>query len=125
MDPVYFKVPRYEEETVRVENWNQPKFYEPFHYHEECQLTLILSGSGTAFMGNSMAEYSEGDLFFMGENLPHVLRSDLMTDPTGNYGVRAISVFFSLQTLSSIFKEIPEAKRSCQIAGGVIIWLAI
>lgn len=109
MDPVYFKVPKYNEESVRVESWNQPKFYEPFHYHEECQLTLILSGSGTVFMGNSMAEYSEGDLFFIGENLPHVLRSDLIADSTSSYGVRAISVFFSMQTLSSIFKEIPEA----------------
>ena len=111
MDPVYFKVPKYDEESVRVENWNQPKFYEPFHYHEECQLTLILSGSGTVFMGNSMAEYSEGDLFFIGENLPHVLRSDLMAESASNYGVRAISVFFSMQTLSSIFKEIPEASE--------------
>ena len=115
MDPVYFKVPRYEEESVRVEDWNQPKFYEPFHYHEECQLTLILSGSGTVFMGNSMAEYSEGHLFFIGENLPHVLRSDGIADSTSNYGVRAISVFFSMQKLSSIFSEIPEASEVAKL----------
>ena len=115
MDPVYFKVPRYEEESVRVEDWNQPKFYEPFHYHEECQLTLILSGSGTVFMGNSMAEYSEGDLFFIGENLPHVLRSDGIEDSSNNFGVRAISVFFSMQKLSSIFAEIPEASEVAKL----------
>ncbi len=109
MDPVYFKVPRQEEETVRVEFWNQPKFYEPFHYHEECQLTLILSGSGIAFMGTSLVDYHAGDLFFMGENLPHVLRSYQMGKSVSNYGVRAISVFFSMQTLQGIFKNIPEA----------------
>ena len=65
MDPVYFKVPRQDEETVRVEFWDLPRFYEPFHYHEECQLTLILLSSGTVFMGNSLAEYTEGDLFFI------------------------------------------------------------
>lgn len=108
MDPVYFKVPRQEEESVRVEHWNQPKFFEPFHYHEECQLTLILSGSGTVFMGSSMVEYNQGDLFFMGENLPHVLRSDGIGYAARNIGVRAISVFFSLQTLSVIFSELPE-----------------
>jgi AraC-like DNA-binding protein len=110
MDPVYFKVPRYEEESIRVENWDQPKFYEPFHYHEECQLTLILSGSGTVFMGNSMVEYSEGDLFFMGENLPHVLRSDKIWNSASRLGVRAISVFFSLKMISSISSEVPEAR---------------
>jgi AraC-like DNA-binding protein len=111
MDPVYFKVPRHEEESVRVENWDQPKFYEPFHYHEECQLTLILSGSGTAFLGNSMVEYSEGDLFFMGENLPHVLKSDQVWSSGSHLGVRAISVFFSLKTITSILNEVPEARE--------------
>ncbi|MCP4313168.1 MAG: AraC family transcriptional regulator [Bacteroidetes bacterium] len=115
MDPVYFKVPRYEEESIRVENWNQPKFYEPFHYHEECQLTLILYGSGTVFLGNSIAEYSEGDLFFIGENMPHVLRSDRMTDSKSDFEVRAISVFFSIQSLSSIFREIPEASEVAKL----------
>jgi len=111
MDPVYYKVPRYEEESVRVENWNQPKFYEPLHYHEECQLTLILSGSGTVFMGNSMVEYSKGDLFFMGENLPHVLRSDQIGKYENQPGVNAISVFFSMKAISAILNEVPEARE--------------
>ena len=84
MEPVYFKVPRQDEETVRVEYWNLPRFYEPFHYHEECQLTLILASSGSVFMGNSLVEYTEGDLFFMGENLPHVLRDDNISIPTSS-----------------------------------------
>jgi AraC-like DNA-binding protein len=111
MDPVYYKVPRYEEESVRVETWNQPKFYEPLHYHEECQLTLILSGSGTVFMGNSMVEYSKGDLFFMGENLPHVLRSDQIGNYESHPGVNAISVFFSMKAISAILNEVPEARE--------------
>ena len=109
MDPVYFKVPRQDEETVRVEYWNLPKFYEPFHYHEECQLTLILASSGSVFIGNSLVEYTEGDLFFIGENLPHVLRNDNSRYPLNKYGVSAISVFFSLQAILNILKDIPEA----------------
>lgn len=109
MDPVFFKVPRSDKESVRVEYWEQPKFYEPFHYHEECQLTLILSGSGTVFMGSSMVEYNQGDLLFMGKNIPHVLRNDQIGYPARKIGIRAISVFFSMQTLSSMFREVPEA----------------
>ena len=109
MEPVYFKVPRQDDETVRVEYWNLPRFYEPFHYHEECQLTLILASSGSVFMGNSLVEYTEGDLFFMGENLPHVLRDDNISIPRKKYKVSAISVFFSLQTIVNILKDIPEA----------------
>jgi len=111
MDPVYFKVPRHEDETVRVEQWDQPKFYEPFHYHEECQLTLILSGSGTAFISNSIVEYDTGDLFFIGENLPHVCRSDQMGMPGIEDRIRAVSVFFPKKKLLSIVDEIPDSDR--------------
>jgi len=111
MDPVYFKVPRHEDETVRVEQWDQPKFYEPFHYHEECQLTLILSGSGTAFISNSIVEYDTGDLFFIGENLPHVFRSDQMGMPGIEDRIRAVSVFFPKKKLLSIVDEIPDSDR--------------
>ena len=109
MDPLFFKVPKQDEETVRVEHWDLPSFYEPFHYHEECQLTLILKSSGSVFMGNSLFEYAKGDLFLIGENLPHVLRSDNIRVPINKKGVSAISVFFSLKTVMNLMKDIPEA----------------
>ena len=109
MEPVYFKVPRQDEETVRVEYWNLPRFYEPFHYHEECQLTLVLSSSGSVFMGNSLVEYAAGDLFFIGENLPHVLRDDNIHIPRNKNAVSAISVFFSLPSIMRMLEDIPEA----------------
>ncbi|RPI42966.1 MAG: AraC family transcriptional regulator [Bacteroidetes bacterium] len=111
MDPLYYKVPRHDEESIRVEIWNQPKFYEPFHYHEECQLTLILASTGTVFMGSSMVEYDEGDLFFMGENLPHVLRNDRIRHSGNETGVRAISVFFSMKAVTALFEDVPEARE--------------
>jgi AraC-like DNA-binding protein len=47
----------------------------------------------------------------MGENLPHVLRSDQIGNYEGQPGVNAISVFFSMKAISAILHEIPEARE--------------
>jgi len=111
MEPIYFKVPRQLEETVRVENWVLPRFYEPFHYHEECQLSLILRSKGNIFVGNNLFDFKEGDLFLIGENLPHVFRHDgNNVTPAGNR-VSAISVFFPFNVIKNLIGELPEASR--------------
>ena len=112
MKPILFKVPR-NEETVRVELWNLPRFYEPFHYHEECQITLVQEGKGFLFAGDSFIEFEDGDLFFIGENLPHVFKND---NPLGVDGhIRAISVFFSKKTMMSILSLLPEARTQVEL----------
>ena len=49
MDPLCFKVPRNVQETIRVEHWNLPYFYDYYHFHQECQITYILKGSGKLY----------------------------------------------------------------------------
>ena len=45
-ESIYFKVPRLTEETVRAEMWDFKYFYDPIHYHEECQITIMLESEG-------------------------------------------------------------------------------
>jgi AraC-like DNA-binding protein len=42
-----------------------------WHYHPECELTYILKGDGTRFVGDSVQHFGPGDLIFTGPNLPH------------------------------------------------------
>nr|WP_295922709.1 AraC family transcriptional regulator [uncultured Dyadobacter sp.] len=51
-------------------------FSTDFHFHKECQLVYVLSGSGTRIIGHSIERFEEGDLTFVGPNVPHVWYSE-------------------------------------------------
>jgi AraC-like DNA-binding protein len=108
MEPLYFKIPRSEEETIRIESWNLNFFFDPIHFHEDCQLTYILEGDGDIFIGETISPFNKGDVFLIGKNIPHVLRNSDSYYQNPNLHARAISVFFSQDTLMKIFNLLPE-----------------
>lgn len=54
----------------------RPYFATDFHFHTECQLVYVLSGAGTRIIGDSIERFDEGDLTFVGPNVPHVWYSE-------------------------------------------------
>lgn len=54
----------------------RPYFSTDFHFHKECQLVYIVSGSGTRIIGHSIERFEAGDLTFVGPNVPHVWYSE-------------------------------------------------
>jgi AraC-like DNA-binding protein len=47
------------------------KFGWEYHFHPEYEIVCVLNGSGTRHIGNSFSRYENGDLVFIGPNLPH------------------------------------------------------
>jgi len=112
MDPICFKVPRLTEETVRVESWDLPYFYNSVHYHEECQLTYIIEGRGVILVADQLEEFREGDLLLIGKNTPHVLLSSKeYYEVNSSLHARAISIFFSKDTFHQVFTHMPETAK--------------
>lgn len=110
MKPIYFKVPRQREETVRVENWDLPFFYDPIHFHEECQLTYIIESTGMILVGDKLDKFTKGEVYLIGKNLPHVFHNNERYFETDSlYRARAISVFFSFDSLLAFLEYIPES----------------
>jgi len=112
MDPICFKVPRNIEETIRVEYWNLPNFYEHYHYHSECQLTYIVEGTGQLYSAGYNVDFSKNELFLIGKNIPHVFKSSKIEDyaPRTDGTAQAISIFFDGDQFTDFFHGFPEAE---------------
>ena len=55
----------------------EEKHFDPvWHAHSEYQLFVVLDGTGTRFIGDSIKSFRPGELILTGPNLPHVWRSD-------------------------------------------------
>ena len=56
------------------------KFGFHWHYHPECEISYVKKGFGTRMVGDSVEVFKEGDLLFLGSDLPHTLVSDEMME---------------------------------------------
>lgn len=112
MEPICFKVPRQKEETVRVEYWDLPYFYDPIHFHEECQITYIIESTGMFLVGDKLDKFKKGEIYIIGKNLPHVFHnSDRYFVEDSKYHARAISIFFSYDSITALLDYIPESEN--------------
>ena len=97
---------------MRVENWDMPFFYDPVHFHEECQLTYIIESTGMILVGDKLDRFTKGEVYLIGKNLPHVFHNSERYFETGSpYRARAVSVFFSFDSLTAFLEYIPESVK--------------
>lgn len=107
-----FRVSKLEDESFNVQLEEGIRFYPVRHYHPEVQLTLIMEGRGTRFIGNSIATYQEGDLFLIGSNVPHVFRNDEQEGvEIQEYKARSLSIYFKPDALGDTFFQLPETRH--------------
>jgi len=74
-----FKIPKPEKEALVYQEDHEIIFYGQLHQHEEIQISLIVAGSGSLIVGDSIRDYNKNDILIIGENVPHVFRSDINT----------------------------------------------
>jgi AraC-like DNA-binding protein len=92
-----------------VRYFNSVAFDAPYHFHEEYELTYILTGSGKRYVGNHMEDFTAGDLILLGPNLPHCWKLEPSKDekPEGS----AIVIQFSASFLGDDFFNKGELKH--------------
>lgn len=105
-------------------------FFDPnWHFHPEYQLFVVLQGTGTRFVGDSIQRFQAGDLVFTGPNLPHLWRSDQeYYDHRNDLMTKGIVIYFHEDFLGRALLEknelfvirqlLEKAKRGIQIISG-------
>ena len=75
MKPIFKKVDSKSEGAfvARIDQFAQ--FYNKWHFHPELELTHIVKGRGTRFVGDNIEFFKDGDLILIGSNLPHVWKN--------------------------------------------------
>lgn len=64
---------------IFVINHLEEKHFDPvWHFHSEYQLFVVLQGTGTRFIGDSIKSFKPGELILTGPHVPHVWRNDDM-----------------------------------------------
>jgi AraC-like DNA-binding protein len=59
-----------------VKELHERHFDPIWHAHSEYQLFVVLDGTGTRFIGDSIKAFKPGELIFTGPHVPHVWRND-------------------------------------------------
>ena len=89
----------------------QPAFRSHWHYHPELELVFFSKGKGLRFVGDDISMYQEGELFLIGENLPHTFVT--YEDETASF-VEALCIqfpahlfdaFAECRPLTALFQE--------------------
>ena len=96
---ISFQIPKSQREFVRYQEDRGPYFYDKLHQHPQCQLTVILEGSGQFLSGDYVGRFQGGDVFFLGVNAPHVFRSDgVYFEEKSTLKVAGNTVFFDFDS---------------------------
>lgn len=112
MKVLQFTIPVAHDKSVIIDQVELPYHYPYLHRHKEAQITWIQQGEGTLIAGNNMHDYKQGDIFFIGANLPHLFKSNPeYFDPAGNHIVKALTLFFNPDGILTALFNLPEMKR--------------
>lgn len=81
-----------------------------WHCHPEFELMLILKSKGKRFVGDNISYYQDGDLVFVGSNLPHTIYSPAETSGKQTKH-EAILIQFIENFAGLRFADAPELKH--------------
>lgn len=86
-----------------------PYYPTPWHYHPEFELVLVVKSTGQRTVGDHTDNFSDGDLVFLGPNLPHAYQNDVAYyQENESLTAEAIVIHFRDDFLGKDFFNLPE-----------------
>lgn len=109
---ISFQVPKSQKEFVRFQEDRGRYFYDKLHQHPQLQLTVILEGKGQFLSRDYVGRFQAGDVFFLGENAPHVFRSDPeFFESVTTLWSAGNTIFFDFPALGKSLGEVDELQE--------------
>jgi AraC-like DNA-binding protein len=110
MKPFVEKLNLNDQNSYYAKTQTTPWFEVGWHQHIELELILFTRGFGTSFIGNYIGSFNEGDIFFLGENLPHTFQK-----ANKNLIVSAVVIQFKKDFWGHGFLLLPECKSIVEL----------
>ncbi|MFH0758462.1 MAG: AraC family transcriptional regulator [Bacteroidota bacterium] len=111
MLPAFEKIEANPNHSFYVNYLGVNQFPSPLHFHPETEILLVVQGTGTRIVGDSVERFSPGDLVMIGANVPHVWYSDKRIQRSDSMPVsEAIYIQFNKEAFGKTFWELPESK---------------
>lgn len=114
MEIAYEKLYVDENSLFHYQEFIQPHFTSPFHLHDEFEIILIIKSHGKLFIGNSITNFSDGELYLFAPGLPHCFFNSRGYDKSNNMA-HAVVIQFRKDFLGSTFFEKTEVSSLKQL----------
>jgi AraC-like DNA-binding protein len=112
MLPKLEKVPIHLTSSIYVKREITPYMDYPWHYHPEYEIIFVEKSYGIRLMGNHIGNFSDGDLMFIGPDLPHVWKNDKdFYEENKDLFVDVYVIQFHEDALMKGFFDLPEFTR--------------
>jgi len=111
MKALHLKVPAYSQFYIDARREQVSYFANPWHFHDELEITFVLKSEGTKFIGDHISEFKPGEIILLGSRLPHYWRnhnSYYQQPLTG--AAEAIIIRFNQDYAGTEFLKIPPMK---------------
>ncbi len=113
---LFQKLPLTPGNSFIIHRYESPYFETPWHFHEEYELVYCEKGFGNKFIGNSFSAYQEGEIAFIGKNVPHLFKADdSFYVPEATVKPSSIVVQFVEDFLGTAFFLSPEMTEMKQV----------
>ncbi len=107
MKPILIKTSSSPNFSFTIEERIAPHFSIPYHFHKEYELTAILKGQGSRFVGNNIGSFENTDMVLVGKNLPHHWHDDKEVHRSGD-NIKAIVLKFDSDFNGIRLFDLPE-----------------
>lgn len=113
---LFQKLPLSPGNSFIINRYESPFFETPWHFHEEYELVYCEKGFGSKFIGNSFSPYQEGEIAFIGKNVPHLFKADeSFYQPSSTVRPSSIVIQFTEGFLGNGFFNSPEMNEMKQV----------